>query len=234
MSRLARATRARRGITLLEVMVAIGVLSLVASLIYGAFDGMSKTRNSIESTSERYHQGRTALGRMSRELQTAYLSLHRPFQNPGLQVSQTLFAGTNSGSYDRVDFTSFSHRRLGFDTHESDQNELSYFVSPDPATGAQDLVRREATQIDMDPAHGGVVQVMAQDVISFNLEYLDHLTGDWVEAWDSSQPEQFERLPKYVRIELVLNHPSGGTPYRFVTKVPIAMQAPILFGVPQQ
>lgn len=224
---------ARRGLTLIEVLVAIGVLALVGSLIYGAFDAMGRTRATVEGASERYHQGRGAVSRIAREVQSAFLSLHRPLLNPGLQVSQTIFKGTQGGSQDRLDFTSFSHRRLGFGSHESDQNELSYFMSTDPDTGKLDLARRESTVIDKEPTTGGVVQVLAQDVAEFNLEYLDPQTGDWKDSWDSTQPENFERLPKQVRVELLLNRERGGAPYRFVTKVPIAMQGPLVFGLPQ-
>jgi general secretion pathway protein J len=227
-----RRSRNRRGVTLIEIMVALGVLSIVASLVYGAFDSMSRTRKSVDAASERYHQGRGALSRMGREIQAAFLSLHRPLINTGVQSSQTIFKGTNSGTLDRLDFCSFSHRRLGFGTHESDQNELSYLVTGNRQTGANDLARREATVIDMDPEHGGVVQVMAEDIVSFDLAYLDPVLNEWVDQWDTSQTTgQYERLPAQVRIDLVLTRPNAD-PYRFVTKVPLAMQAPLVFGIP--
>ncbi|NUP06137.1 MAG: prepilin-type N-terminal cleavage/methylation domain-containing protein [Polyangiaceae bacterium] len=236
-----RSNRSRRGITLIEVLVALAVLALVASLVYGAFDAMSRTRTGVEGASERYHQGRSAVSRMSREIQSAFLSMHRPLQNPGLQVSQTIFKGTDGGTTgDRLDFTSFSHRRLGFGSHESDQNELSYFITSGnrarTAKGGNvdtlDLARREATIIDMEPTTGGVSQILAEDVVEFDLQYMDGTTGDWLDHWDSSA-EQFERLPRYVRIELAIARNVPGVPYRFVTKVPIAMRAPLIFGLPE-
>jgi len=69
-----------RGLTLLEVLVSVGVLAMVATLIYGAFDGMQRSRVGLSRIDDRYHQGRQALTRMSRELQSAFLSLHTPLQ----------------------------------------------------------------------------------------------------------------------------------------------------------
>ncbi len=228
------ARRARRGLTLLEILVAVGVLAMISTLVYGAFDQMSRIRKGVEGTSERFHQGSSAIARMSRELQSAYLSLHRPLLNPGLEVSRTAFVGVDSGKLDRVDFTSFSHRRLGLGERTSDQNELSYFLSQNPDSPAVDLARREAAHIDLEPRKGGVVQVLAEDVLELDLRYFDPMVGDWVDSWDSTQPTgQFERLPMQVRIELVLAGPGGGAPYRFVTKVPLAMQAPLTFGLPR-
>lgn len=222
--------RARRGVTLIEIMVALAVMAVMASLVYGAFDAMGRTRKGVDEASDRYQQGRNALSRISREVQSAFLSLHRPLENPGLQVSQTLFKGQDH----RVDFTSFSHRRLGFSSRESDQNELSYFLATNKETGATDLARREAIVIDLKPDEGGVIQTLAEDVVSFDLSYLDPQLNEWVSSWDSSQPTgQFERLPKQVKVDLVLAHQSGGSPYRFSTKVAVAMQAPLMFGLPR-
>lgn len=228
----ARSFRLRRGVTLLEILVAIGVLAMVASLVYGALDGMSRARRSLDSSSERFHQGRSALARMSREIQSAFLSLHRPLQQQGIQASQTIFSGKDGGRFDRLDFTSFSHRRLGFGSHESDQNELSYFLSPDPSTGNNDLARRESAYIDMNPDKGGAVLVLAYDAQMLDFQFLDPLTHEWTDNWDSQGIGQLERLPSQVRVELLLNRPGNGEPLRFLTKVPITLRAPLTFGLP--
>jgi general secretion pathway protein J len=142
--------------------------------------------------------------------------------------------GTDSGHQDRVDFTSFSHRRLGFGAHESDQNELSYFLSPDPDSRKVDLARRESPYIDMDPKKGGTVLVLAYDVQSLDFQYLDPVLNEWVDSWDSTQPTgQMDRLPLQVRIELVVAGADNGAPLHYVTKVPLAMQAPLSFGLPR-
>ncbi len=223
-----RAPSGGRGFTLLEVMVSIGIIALMTALVYSAMYGMSSSRRNMVEVGDRYHQGRAALGRMSRELGSAFISTHQPFSS--LQPPrQTAFIGTD-GSPDRVDFNSFSHRRLERDSHESDQNELSYFVASDPDEDKLDLVRREAVYLDDDPEHGGVVQVLAEDVEQFDLEYLDPLTGEWLTSWDSMQPAaQLGRLPAQVRISLVLRGGPTGT-IRFETKTPIAIQLPLDFA----
>jgi general secretion pathway protein J len=221
-----------RGLTLLEILVSISILALIATLIYGAFDGMSRARTSIFKSEERYHQGRGAIARMSRELQSAFLSLHQPSPLVSQPVRLTAFIGTNQGSQDRVDFNSFTHRRLGANRHESDQNELSYFLSRDPdRSDKYDLVRREAKDLDIDPAHGGVVNVLAEDVESFDLKYLDPITSTWIETWDSTQLSgQMNRLPLQVMIRLVIKGRDGAAPIKLETKIPVAMQVPLTFA----
>ena len=220
-----------RGLTLLEVLVSIGIVAMIGMLIYGAFNGMTRSRDSVEQVNDRHHQGRTALARMAREIGAAFIGQQISLVNPSTPPHQTAFIGSDSRPTDRIDFTSFSHQRLRADAHESDQNEVSYFGSNDPESGKLDLARRESKIIDADATRGGIVQVLAQDIESLDLRYLDPLTGEWLESWDSTQPAaQLGRLPSQVWIALVLRGSAGDTRAKFETKVPIAMQLPLDFA----
>lgn len=216
-----------RGLTLIEVLVSIAILALIGTLIYGAFDGMSRSRRGISRINERYHQGRGAISRIARELQSAYLSRHAlPDKNQAVWLTGFV------GDAERVDFNAFAHRRLAANAHESDQSEIGYFVSRDPEqSGKYDLVRREAKRLDNLPAKGGIVNVLAEDVESFHLQYFEPISGEWVDQWDSTQPAgQIDRLPLQVWVTLVMKGGPGDRPVKFETKVPIAMQVPISFA----
>lgn len=195
-----------RGFTLLELLVAISILAMVSVLIYSAFASMRRTKEGLERVQDRYREGRIAMQRVTRELQSAYLSLHAP-NDSSLLVVTTAFVGTRGNPIDRVDFNAFANLRRDRDAHESDQAELSYFGSPNPdLSGTTDLVRRLSNRPDLDPGKGGRVEVLATDIDLFELEYLDAETGLWTETWDSTQVTgQPGRLPYQVRITLVLN-----------------------------
>jgi general secretion pathway protein J len=220
--------------TLIEVLVSITILAGIALLIYGAFDSISRGKKGEEMRVDRAHQGREAVNRIARELQTAFLSLHNP-QNPSLITRTTAFVAQHGAQYDRVDFASFSHKRIERDAKESDQCELGYFVVHDPESSEKmDLVRREQTPIDTEPKKGGVVNVLAEDVEAFNLKYLDPLTAQWLEQWDTTQiTGQPGRLPLAVKISLTLKGLPNGKPYAFTTKVFLPIQQPLSFGIPK-
>jgi len=210
----------------------VAILAMVSVLIYGAFDGMSRGKKNLGRANDRYHQGRAALGRIAMELSSAFLSQHQPLtvqQNRRL----TVFAGTSSSPADRIDFTSFSHRRLNRDAHESDQSEISYFGSPDPnVSGKLDLARRESPLIDLEPKRGGEVNVLAEDIDRFDVQYLDPTTGLWTDTWDTTQATgQPNRLPFQVKLTLVLKNGEHGNPITFVTKVALPMQGALNFAV---
>ena len=227
--------RARaRGMTLLEILVSLGIMAMISLLIYGAFDSMSRGRRGEALRADRARQGRDAVERIARELQSAFLSLHTP-TNQVLITRLTGFYAQNSSQYDRVDFTSFSHRRVSAEAKESDQAEIGFFVVKDPEVdGKMDLVRREQAPIDYEFKKGGVVNVIAEDVERFDLRYLDPLTGQWVDTWDSTQMMgQLNRLPLEIRIELELKPVRNTPPFKYVTKIMMPMQQPLKFGIMQ-
>jgi general secretion pathway protein J len=177
------------------------------------------------------------MARMSRELQMAYLSAHEPVP-PTRPVQKTQFKGVSGMPGDRVDFTSFAHNRLDRDSRESDQCEISYYLTPNPEKpGVVDLVRRESSMLDLYPERGGRIEVLATDVDLFDLTYLEPMTIQWLESWDSTQSTaQIGRLPTQVSITLVLN---GGrrssrsrqqAPIRLVTKVSLPIQKALTFA----
>ena len=226
------------GFTLVEVLISVAILSLICTLLYGAFDGLQRSKEGVTRLADRYHEGRAALQRIAYELSASYISAHMP-PDLNLVTSKTAFIGTRDSPAARVDFNSFSNRRYDKDSKESDQAEISYFGSPNPdGSGQTDLARRISPRLDLEPERGGRVEVMATDLDLFELEYLDAANGQWTDKWDSTQAlGQHNRLPLQVRVLLVLK---GGQrrsmdrapqPLRFITKVALALRDPLTFGV---
>lgn len=222
-----------RGFTLVEVLVAVGVLSLISLLLYGSFVGVRRSKEAVSRLNDRHHEGRVALTRVVRELEAAYLSGHAPL-DPSLRTTDTAFVLGSATRGSRLDFTSFAHRRLDRDAHESDQVDLSYFVTRDPSSrGTYDLVRRSKTLLDTRPGHGGRVEVLCTDVERFDVEVLDPLTGEWVESWDTTQATgQPGRLPLMARVRLVLRggrRPDGSI--ELATSVHLPLRTALTFAI---
>lgn len=232
------ARRSLRGFTLVELLIAVGVLAMISTLIYSAFANMRNSKEGIGRLNDRIHEGRSAIQRMTRELQSAYLSRHVPL-NPNLQVVLTGFVGDQGTPADVVHFNSFSNRRFDRDSHESDQCEISYFAAESrQERGVWDLLRRVDTSPDLEFDEGGRIDVMATDIDLLELEYLDPMTGLWTETWDTRQTTgQPNRLPLQVRITLILNGgrrsaaARGKNPLKFTTKVHIPVNQALSFAI---
>ncbi|HEX2677459.1 MAG TPA: type II secretion system protein GspJ, partial [Polyangiales bacterium] len=203
-----------------EIMVSLSILAIMSTLLYEGFVQTSRNKQHIEAQLERSHEIRMGMERIVSELQMAYTSAQR---NPSeaLRPMITAFIAKQVGDGTRIDFTSFSHRRLYRNAHESDQNELSYFVTNDPHKPSQRvLARREQRRIDNDPTRGGETQVLIENVKSFKVTFLEPLTTEWVETWDTTQAAgQANRLPSQAKIVLTVPNPSGtGPDLKFATR----------------
>lgn len=231
------ARRSRSGFTLIEVMIAVTVLALISGLLFTAFSSLQRSKEGVRRVSDRYREGRMAMARITRELESAYISKHRPLDE-SMTVVATMFKGQQDSPADRLDFNAFIHRRIDRDSHESDQAEVSYYGEENPHVPGQiDLIRRINPRLDLEVEQGGRAQVLASDIDLFDIQYFDPLLGSWVDEWDTSQViAQFERFPLQVKVQLVLNggpRPSGDgdrAAIPFVAKISMPMRSPLQFA----
>jgi len=205
-----RRARQRRlaGITLVEVMVAVTILAMVTLMVWSGFSQTARTKRELSEVLDRSHAIHSAMGRMAREISMAYVSAQRN-PDPNLRAMITAFVGVDHGERDRLDFNSFSHRRLYRNAHESDQNELSYFLAPNPEDGGRGyvLARRQQSRPDDAPGRGGEVQVLLEGVEELQFEYLDPVSMEWLDTWNSdpdAADAQRNRLPAQVKIRVVV------------------------------
>jgi len=198
---------------LVEVMVAMSIFAIVASLLYSGFVQTSRNKERVEKQLDREHEIRNGIERIAQELATAYTSAQRNI-NESLRTMLTGLVAKEDGSNSKIYFSSFSHRRLYRNAHESDQNELSYFVTQDPDDNSKDvLARREQRRVDDDLEKGGQAQILISNVSGFELSFFDALTGEWSSTWDTTQSaSQPNRLPMQAKIKVTVPNLSGRGP----------------------
>ena len=230
------------GFTLMEVLVAVGILSMVSAMVYGSVSVTLRSQRLVMKTQEVYHSGRVALTRMARDLSCAFLSKHVGVME---RVTETIFKGSD----DEVVFTYLCHTRVFPTRPESDQGVVSYFLKSGGGKGKK-LIRREKAWIDDRPEKEGDEMILAEGVKSLDIESWDKEGEDWTDTWkaelDDLEPiiqdaearktqkvmkkvltgededEDF-RLPPRIRITLVLLD-EWGEDYTFETQVEIRMK----------
>jgi general secretion pathway protein J len=216
--------------TLIEIMVAIGILGVMTTLIWTSFAQSLKTQSVVRATEERYHMIRLAFSRMTRELSMAFLSQHRaPLENP--QDPRTFFRGEDRGSEDRLSFTTLAHRRLYRNADESEQTIITYYVAPDPEQKQRKhLWRKETRRLAYAdrPAPEAPAYVICEDVTRFELSFRDARTQQWLDYWNTVQGDgQPDRLPDQVRI--VLGFIDGGREVVVSTRTRLQLTQPMGF-----
>lgn len=201
--------RARRGFTLMEVMVGIAITAVMGTMIAVAMQTGIKAKETVEGDAERYRQLRTAMGRMCREIGAAYVS----DRYDAKRYRDAFDRPTNFvGARDRLLFTSLAHQRLYTDAKESDQMVIEYTVKGSTdrkARGRDDLVRREKTLLEERMDRGGSEDVLFEGIKKLELSYWDSERKEWADEWDTRRPERKALLPTRVRITFVALDENG-------------------------
>ncbi len=224
-----RRSRARSGMTLVEIMVATAILSVITAMIWVSFSQGNRAIRQVEASQDRYHEAEVALSVIARDLASAYLTKHI---NPTEPVAVYVFSAEERSPIDRLSFVSFAHRRTIRDSHESDQCEIGYYGAPDPDdVSVTNLIRRVDPLIDDEPTRGGRRLILVRDVIEFDLSFYERTQEEWLEEWDTTEATtgQPDRLPDQVRVLLTLRE-GEDRELTFTTQVPIHLHEALLFG----
>src|SRR6185295_6943036 len=113
----------RRGFTLLEVMLAVAILGIIATTIYGTFSRTLRSKGIAEERIDVVRTGRSAVDRMAEELAAAFY--------PTPRVADAIFrcvkTGTEDVPLDAIWFSALSRRPVGTPDRDDDQRLISYF-----------------------------------------------------------------------------------------------------------
>ena len=200
-------TRAR-GVTLVEVMIAVGITAVIGVMVMGAFQRTYAARDLTEAQDERFSSARVTLTRLARELSEAFLSEH--YDHKRSREPLTRFRGKDGGERDDLLFATMSHTRLVRDAKESDQAVVEYTLESDPDhSGERALFRREKVRIDEEIDRGGRKDLVADHLTSLRLQYWDPRKNDWVREWSTRSVDHPGDLPTRVKFELELKLADG-------------------------
>lgn len=169
----------QRGMTLIEIMVAVGIWGMMGTLVAGIMFSTISTQQSVMDLQERFHGGSVALDRLRKELTMAFVSLHQAED----RRTRTVFLGEGN----RIVFDTAAHEPLTRNARQSDQLEVEYRV--DTVKGhngktVKALIRRVKFHIDDRPGSGGREEILVEGVKELELSYFDKFRERWTNDWD--------------------------------------------------
>lgn len=217
--------RSRAGFSLLEVVVALGIMGLIGLITFETIASALDTRDVLEEEDASNQSARVALDRLRRDLRVAYLTANTSAVN----TYKTQFIGKNDGP-DSLWFTTLSHHRLFRESRECDQTEVTYWTEDDPTMkGAKVLLRREAPRIDNEPEKGGLIAPLAYNLKAVEFRYINPKTNEWLEEWDSTGVDLANKLPRAVQVALVFLVADPEDPEKLVER-PYATTVILYYG----
>jgi type II secretion system protein J len=220
-------TSQQAGFTLVEVLLAVGIVVTITTLLWASFSSTLRIKRNTEEMQDRYHTIYVALDRMARDLNLAYLSQN---ELPSVIDRRTYFL-YQAGMQTRLDFSYLGHQHLYRDAREGDTAIVSYYLAPNPEDRKRlDLWRRESRRLVSQPdlaKTSGEAYVLCPDVTSMRALFYDPRQNDWRDEWNTTTADgQPNRLPARVRIELAVKD-ERGVGATFTTDAKVRMDEPL-------
>ncbi|MGW8287529.1 MAG: type II secretion system protein GspJ [Desulfobulbales bacterium] len=210
-----------RGFTLIEVLLAFFIFSILFITIYTSYSGTFKTINLTENRMELYRKAAIVLERMNEDLESSYISI-LPQDSFGQPAEYTRFHGedNNINGLDAGTLNFFARVSplFGDESEAASGQLISYSVIQGEEEDELVLLRTENPEfIDKNEDKGGLV--LTDGLQAVNFVYYDD-DGNTHEQWDSDSEEFKGRLPRRVSIELeFLNYENPEAPLKVMTSV---------------
>lgn len=193
--RLAGLPVGRSAFTLVEMLVTLTIGSLLLVATVSATRSLTTARASVDERAARVAEARRAMEAIVAGLRTVRRD---PLPEKPLIIGRS--GGRGAGN-DTITFHSISDRRVRPDGAESDQCEMSFYLSPAGKGSLPALLCRRDHGLDDYPEEGGIATVVAEGIVSLSFEY--YSAGQWFSEWRPTEP----RAPEAVRVTLVAASP---------------------------
>jgi len=188
----------QRGFTLVEMMIAMTIVTLIAASIYGVVSIGARSAGSGERVTEQARRHRVATGLITRQLSSAVAI--RLEDEDGESVPYFL------GESESVEFVTSAPQRpdssgMGLVRYWYEDGALLMSEMPAFAVAG-------ANRLGVDLEDYTLTTVLFYDVDRFRVGYLrtSNDIDDWEESWDAADSEE---LPSVVRFELSSDIPGG-------------------------
>jgi prepilin-type N-terminal cleavage/methylation domain-containing protein len=208
--------RAPRGFTLIEMMLAIGVLALILAMLASSFSTVAHSKVHAEGRLMVDREGRALLWQLTKELRNA---VQTPYQPSNVALLGNGHMG-NQGPIDTITMSTFSggHRRAL--TGLTPETIVTYNVTSNPQLRGLYLLQRSQQSGLMTSSASLQNTVLADNLLSLHIRYFD---GDkWGESWDSSSLPRGRQLPFAIALQIKMAAPGGQT-MDFATQITVPM-----------
>jgi len=221
------------GFSILELLISVTLLGLVMSVLYAAFFQISNSSLKVQSSLDARQELRLLMKIVLDDLQKVRYLKHfaESDQSETLQRDTGLIATRNLGPENpdtgqieevtKIDFHTSIKSRFFPEGNSRDPglHEVSFSMQENPDIKRWEFIRREDFYIDNNLSEGGKYHVLSEEVINFELEFLESETAlaeggfreKWTKVWDSDEKlchdlkviENF-CLPRAIRLTMAL------------------------------
>ena len=189
------------GFTLIEMLVAVAVSSVILLMVYTAYNSVIKTVNYGRTVASYYQQLNHILNRIDSDLSAMYWK----DGNSKLQLVSIF-----NGRYSILSFVTAEYRDnriIPSPTSQypvTDIHETGYYLAQKPGDKNYTLVRKTDIHYDDSFSEGGFEEDLLAQVVSLKFEF--QYRSDWSDNWNTADQK---RIPRAVRTTIELVDPFG-------------------------
>ncbi|MBI4580636.1 MAG: prepilin-type N-terminal cleavage/methylation domain-containing protein [Planctomycetes bacterium] len=177
------------GFTLMEVLAAMTIGTLIVMSAVGATRALTTTREKVDRRVERAAEARRALEAITGALR----NVRRDASDPDKPV--VVGYGDDGSGGGRINLLVIGDRRVRRDGSESDHYETSFFLSPSGGGRMlSSLMCRRDHALDDRIEEGGIVTTVADNIVGLSFEYRS--AGQWYREWSPTELQP----PEAVRV----------------------------------
>jgi type II secretion system protein J len=198
------------GFTLIEMLVATAVSSVILVMVYSAYTSIIKSVNQGKAASQYYEKINLVLRRLDSDILNTYWTE---------KAKNVHFISEVQGNSSILNFVTaeFKSGRMILNINDSfpstDIHEVGYYLKIDGKTGKYNLIRRSEIHYDENPLEGGIEEIILNNVESIKFEF--KYQNDWIGIWDSRDKK---RLPSGIKTTLIITDPYNNKDlYEFFT-----------------
>ncbi|MBC2715525.1 MAG: prepilin-type N-terminal cleavage/methylation domain-containing protein [Desulfobacteraceae bacterium] len=213
------------GFTLIEILIAVFIFSVVMSTIFGTFNAVISRTDAIKNGMGGYEMARTCLNRIALDLNAIYIDQKPLYHPPDFDdppdpyrfVGKETFAGNKN--FSQLRFASTDHLSMTRNA-ENGIAEIVYYVKEQGYPESEFVLKRSDTlypydedyefeEKDSDP-------LLCEDIEEFSIIYFDK-EGNEYEKWDSESDFLKYATPRALKVKLKIK--SIDSSYTFDTKI---------------
>lgn len=185
------------GFTLLEILIAMGILAAMAGMISEVLNGVVLAKNRTEENARLTHAINVGLSKIYDDFNMAFLT------DATFQGKQGAFVTAFVGEEESVDFSTMSHVHYVKNARDSDQVSVGYSLRRNDE-GMTNLMRRESDFLGEKIDEGGAAFVLIPNLKTFSFSYYDSNEKSWKGDWDTDSVTSAGRLPYMVKIVMTV------------------------------
>lgn len=215
-----KVTVCHQGFTLMEILVAIFIFTVLFTVLFGSFQTLSSSSDALGRGTDQFEMGQQCISRIAKDMEAITVSLPPQFKQPDFRETTDPYRilgeseTVNGKTVSRLRFTTLAH----FSFSESQVPgiaEIVYYVHP---IQNGELVLRRSDHLypyetfeekSSDP-------IICKNIQGFSLTYFNG-EGEASEEWDSESSEEDYTTPR--SIQVVLQIGDEAAPNVFSTRV---------------